>query len=66
MQYWLIQFVLEFRNSGDVYPLNTLHHIVVGIMRHVRRSGQPDIDFFKDPKFVDFRDSLDAEMKRLS
>ena len=34
-------------------------------MRHVRCTGQPGLDFFKDPEFVDFRKSLDAEMKRL-
>ena len=66
MQYWLIRFVLEVRKkSGDVYPPNTLHHIVVGIMRHVRWSGEPDIDFFRDPEFANFHGSLDAEMKRL-
>ena len=51
MQYWLIRFVLEVRKkSGDVYPPNTLHHIVVGIMRHVRWPGQPDIDFFTETR----------------
>ena len=34
-------------------------------MRHVQGTGQPSIDFFKDPEFADFRGSLDAEMKRL-
>ena len=28
-------------------------------------NGKPDIDFFKEVEFVDFRTSLDAEMKRL-
>ena len=66
MQYWLTRFVLEVRKkSGDVYPPNTLHHIVVGIMRHVRWSGKPTIDFLKDPDFTSFRATLDAEMKRL-
>ena len=36
MQIWLVRFVLEVRKKcGDVYPPNSLHHIVVGVMRHV-------------------------------
>ena len=66
MQYWLTRFVLEVRKkSGEVYPPNSLHHITVGIMRHVRCTGQPGLDFFKNPEFVDFQKSLDAKMKRL-
>ena len=58
--------MLEVRKKcGDVYPPNSLHHIVVGVMRHVQWSGQPSIDFFKDPEFIDFSYTLDAEMKRL-
>ena len=35
-------------------------------MRHLRQNcGKPEIDFFKDPEFADFRASLDTEMKRL-
>ena len=34
-------------------------------MRQLRLSGHPNIDFFKDPDFSEFRASLDAEMKRL-
>ena len=30
-----------------------------------KNCGKPEIDFFKDPQFVDFRSSLDAELKRL-
>ena len=36
MQYWLVRFVLEVRTKcGDVYPPNSLHHIVAGVMKHV-------------------------------
>ena len=64
--HWLTRFVLEVRKkNGDVYPPNTLHHLVVGVMRHVRWSGQPNIDFLKNPEFANFRTSLDAEMKRI-
>ena len=66
MQYWLVRFVLEVRKKcGDVYTPNFLHHIVVGVMRHVRWTGQPSIYFFKDPKFIDFHCTLYAEMRRL-
>ena len=34
-------------------------------MRHLRWNGQATIDFFKDEQFVNFRDSLDSEMKKL-
>ena len=48
-----------------MYTPNTLHHICCCLMRHIRLSGNPQVDFFKDPEFSDFRASLDAEMKRL-
>ena len=35
MQYWKERFVLEVSKCGEVYPPNSLHHIVVGIRRHV-------------------------------
>ena len=34
-------------------------------MRHLRWNGQAIVDFFKDEQFVNFRASLDSEMKRL-
>ena len=35
-------------------------------MRHIRQNGgKPDIDLFQDRAFADFRNTLDAEMKRL-
>lgn len=51
--------------NGEEYRPNTLHHIICGIMRHVRVNIRADIDFFKDTEFAGFRGSLDAEMKRL-
>ena len=63
---FLTMFVLEARKkTGEVYPPNTLHHIVCGLMRHLPPTGNPQIDFFRDPEFSGFRASLDAEMKRL-
>ena len=67
LQHWLCRFVTEIRKkNGLEYPPNTLHHVVAGIMRHMRHNcGRPELDFFKDPSFSEFRASLDAEMKRL-
>ena len=53
------------KKDGSEYPPNTVHHICCGIMRDLRTEGQPDIDFFKDSSFSQFRDVLDSEMKRL-
>ena len=52
------------KTDGTEYPPNTVHHIVCGVMRHLRCT-KPDIDFFKDAEFSSFRSSLDGEMKRL-
>ena len=63
--------VLEIRKvDGTEYPPNTLHHILCGIMRHMRCTTMPGIDFmelifFADTDFEALRSSLDAEMKRL-
>ena len=67
LQQWLTYFVLEVRTkSGTEYTPNTLHHIVSGIMRHLRQEcNKSEIDFFKDSAFANFRSSLNAEMKRL-
>ena len=67
LQHWLIRFISEIRKkNGSEYPATTLHHIVSGVMRHIRYNlGKPEIDFYKDPEFSKFRISLDAEMKRL-
>lgn len=65
LQHWLTLFVLEVRKQdGTEYPPNTLYHIVCGIMRYLRQNAI-HVDFFQDPMFADFRQSLDAEMKRL-
>ena len=59
-------FVLKVRKKdGSEYPPNTLHHICCGILRHLRESGRPNIDIFKDSSFTNFRATLDGEMKRL-
>lgn len=66
LQELLSHFILEIRKkNGSEYPPNTIYHICCGIMRFLRCNGQPDIDFFKDSLFSDFRRTLDSEMKRL-
>ena len=67
LQYWLIHFIYEVRKkNGSEYPPNTLHHIISGIMRHIHHDcGKPEVDFFNDAGFSEFRSSLYAEMKRL-
>ena len=66
LSHWLTRFVLEVRKkNGDLYPPNTLHHIVAGLQRHLRWSGRP-IDLFKDQQFYDFQSALDAELKRIA
>lgn len=66
LSFWLSCFILEVRKQdSSEYPPNTLHHICCGIMRYLRQNGQPDIDFFRDPTFGEFKATLDAEMKRL-
>ena len=66
LQFWITRFVLETRKKdGTEYPPNSLYHIVTGLMRYLRENGRPSIDFFKDAEFASFRQTLDAEMKRL-
>ena len=65
LQHWITRFILEVRKNGEEYPLITLHHLVCDILRFLRQSGKPQLDFFKDDVFAGFRSSLDGEMKRL-
>lgn len=66
IQHWMTRFILEVRKKdGKEYSPNTLHHVTAGIMRHLRCNGRPDVDFFRDIRFSEFRQSLDSEMKRL-
>ena len=61
MKHWLTLLVLEVsKQNGTEYPPNTLHHIVCGIMRYLKQNGI-NIDFYQDPEFAGFRQSLNAE-----
>ena len=65
MTHYLSRFVLEARKkNGTEYPANTLYHIIVGIMRHLR-CNNVHVDFFRDNEFVELRSTLDSEMKRI-
>ena len=69
LAFWLERFVLKVRNKhGNEYSPNILHvhHIIVGIMRHVRATAAPTIDFLKDGAFANFGKTLDGKMKRLT
>ena len=67
LAFWFQHFMLEMRNKhGKEYSPNSLHHFVVGTMRHVRATAAPTIDFPKDGAFANFRKTLDGEMKRLT
>ncbi len=60
------RFVLEVRKEdGTEYPLETLYHIVCGIMSFIRQNGRPEVDFFKNQDYTELRAILGAEMKRL-
>ena len=61
LAHWLTRFVLEVRKTdGTEYLPNTLHHILCGVMCHLRCT-KPNINFLKDAEFLCFRSSLDAE-----
>ena len=65
LSHWLARFILEVRNNGDLYPPNTIHHIVAGLQWHLRWSGRP-VELFKDQQLFEFQSALDAEMKRIA
>ena len=54
------------REDGEFYPLNSLYQLCYGLLIHLRDSGQPEVYFFQQPQFHDFRKTLDTEMKRLN
>ena len=52
------------QKDGELYPPQTLHCIVRGLMRHVCKL-QPAWHFLKDPVFDSAHRMLNGEMKRL-
>ena len=67
LNYWLAKFVLEIRKkqSGQVHCGSTFYQMVCELKRFIRDNGRPELNFFEQGEFKRFRDSLDAEMKRL-
>ncbi len=66
---FVTKFVYEVvKQDGSPYPPNSLYQIIVGLQRHLREDGRPEIAFFDDrsPVFDDLRKSLDARMKQLA
>ena len=69
LRHWLAKFVVEVRkktSKGECYPPNTLYQLCCGLLRYLTKNGRPAQNFFEDPKFKHFQDSIDAEMKRLT
>ena len=69
LRHWLAKFVVEVRKKatkGECYPPNTLYQLCCALLRYLRNNGRPALNFFEDPNFKHFQDSIDAEMKRLT
>ena len=52
------------RKDGESCAPNLLHQIVCGLLRYIREV-KPNVNFFTDKEYSDFRNILDAEMKSL-
>ena len=52
------------RKEGESHAPNLLYQIVCGLLRYIREA-KPNVNFFTDKEYSDFRHTLDAEMKRL-
>ena len=62
---WLSSFALEVRKQNSLeYLTNSLHHIFVGLQRHIREEGR-QINLLSGTEFAQFQATLDGEMKRL-
>ena len=62
----MAKFVVEVRKkgTGEVYCGNK-YQMVCGLQCFIRENGRPELNVFEQAEFKLFRDSLDAEMKRL-
>ena len=51
---WLGRFAIEVRRQdGKPYPPRTIHHLFLGIQRHVKTiCPERNINFFGDPEFI--------------
>ena len=58
LQHWLFRFVLEVRRmNGQLYPPDTVHHIIFDIMKHLHQQGK-QLDIFWDMCFLSPEQSL--------
>ena len=49
----------------EVSSRHPSYHIVCGVMRFLCQNGKPEVDFFKECVYADFRSTLDSKMRRL-
>ena len=58
-------FVIKIqKKDGSEYTSTTLHHLVAGLVRHLKEADVK-IYIFQDEEFDKFRKALDSEMKRI-
>ena len=63
----LCQFILEVRKqNGDEYPPQSLYQIVMCLQNHLNNVFQKNIQILKDENFLEVRNTLDFEMKKLT
>ena len=67
LNYWLSKFVCEVRKQdGNEYPPSSLLSLVMGLQSYIKVTAKRNLEILKNPQFEEFRQVLDAEMKRLS
>lgn len=62
-RHWLAKFVAEIRkktSKGECYPPDTLYQLCCALLRYLRNNGRRGLNFFEDPNFKHFQDSIDA------
>ena len=64
--FWLPRFVVEMRKeNGSEYPPDSVYSVCSGLQRHLRVKDRGDVNFFVHASFNNFRQVLDAQMKKL-
>ena len=68
LNYWLSRFVAEVRNQeGKSYTPRSIHQILCGLQRHMlsKCPTAPKILNKEDPRFSDFRSTVDTVFRQL-
>ena len=66
MNFWLCKFVIEVRRKdAKPYAPDTLYQACCGLLRLLKEAGRAEVNMFTDPRFHQFRGTLDARMKEL-